>query len=177
MTPRRFIFELAGSGTASADGPDWVHLLPAGASTLRDGRKCIRSNPEAVIAQFDGDSGDLPVDYEHQADKPEGRPNGLVPAAGWIKELAARADGLWGRVEWTATAARMIAAKEYRCLSPSFLIEKASTEVQKLCGAGLVHHPALELTALASQETAMKPATKPTTAPATPVGDAQDEAT
>lgn len=177
MTERRFIFELAGSGTGSADVPDWVHLLPDGASTLRDGRKCILSNPAAVIAQFHADSVDLPVDYEHQADRPEARNNGPVPAAGWIKELAARPDGLWGRVEWTATAARMIAAKEYRYLSPSFLIEKASTEVQKLCGAGLVHHPALELTALASQETAMKLTPKPTNKPATPADDAQDEAT
>lgn len=181
MTARRFISELAASGTGSAAVPEWVHLLPAGASTLRDGRKCILANAEAVIAQFHADAVDLPIDYEHQADQPEGRPNGPVPAAGWIKELAARPDGLWGRVEWTATAARMIAAKEYRYLSPSFMIEAASTEVQKLCGAGLVHHPALELTALASQETAMKPAQKPATTPANklamPADDAQDEAT
>ncbi len=177
MTARRFIFELAASGSGSADVPEWVHLLPAGASTLRDGRKCILANAEAVIAQFDADGVDLPIDYEHQADRPEGRPNGPVPAAGWIKELAARPDGIWGRVEWTATAARMIAAKEYKYLSPSFMIEAASTEVQKLCGAGLVHHPALELTALASQDTAMKPAQKPANRPAMAADDAQDEST
>ncbi|OZA10153.1 MAG: hypothetical protein B7Y02_11260 [Rhodobacterales bacterium 17-64-5] len=177
MTARRFIFELAGSGAGGAAAPEWVHLLPAGASTLRDGRKCILANAEAVIAQFHADAVDLPIDYEHQADRPEARNNGPVPAAGWIKELAARPDGLWGRVEWTATAARMIAAKEYRYLSPSFLIEKASTEVQKLCGAGLVHHPALELTALASQETAMKPTSKLANKPAMAADDAQDEAT
>lgn len=61
----------------------------------------------------------------------------------------------------------MIAEREYRYLSPSFIIDKASTEILKLCGAGLVHHPALELTALASQETAMNPLS--------PADDAQDE--
>ena len=165
MTARPFLHELAAAGSAPA--PDWVHLLPDGASMARDGRRFILSNPDAVIAQFQSDAVDLPVDYEHQADRIEARNAGPVRAAGWIKELAARADGIWGRVEWTATAAQMIGAKEYRYLSPSFLIDKATTEVQKLCGAGLVHHPALHLAELASLDPAMPPAS--------PVDDAADE--
>ena len=95
----------------AGEAPAWVHLLPSGATTARDGRRFILAEPEAVIAAFEAGRIDLPVDYEHQADKPVNRANGPVPAAGWIKALEARADGLWGRVEWTATAARMIGAK------------------------------------------------------------------
>lgn len=168
MTARRFIFELA--ATAGNLVPEWVHLLPDGASVMRDGRKCILSNPDAVIAQFHADSLDLPIDYEHEADRPATRANGPVKAAGWITELGSRADGLWGRVQWTATAAQMIKDKEYRYLSPSFLRNEATTEVVKLRGAGLVHHPALHLTALASQDATMTPS-------ATPATDAKDEGT
>lgn len=95
------------------------------------------------------------MDYEHQNDKPEARMNGPVPAAGWIKELRADDTGLWGRVEWTATAAQVIGRKEYRFLSPSFLFDPQTREVKRLKGAGLVHKPNLYLTALASQDEAM----------------------
>ncbi len=49
----------------------------------------------------------------------------------------------------------MIANREYRYLSPSFPVNRKTAEIVKLKGAGLVHHPALHLTALASQETDM----------------------
>ena len=92
MTTRRFVFELAASDAAAA--PDWVRLLPGGASVMRDGRKRILANPAAVMAQFHADAVDLPIDFEHQAGRPEARNSGPVPAAGWIRELACRADGM-----------------------------------------------------------------------------------
>ncbi len=51
----------------------------------------------------------------------------------------------------------MIASREYRYLSPSLLVNRKTSEIVKLKGAGLVHHPALHLTALANQETDMNP--------------------
>lgn len=51
----------------------------------------------------------------------------------------------------------MIAAREYRYLSPAFLHDKAGV-ITRLKSAGLVHNPALQLTALASQEDTMPPA-------------------
>jgi phage I-like protein len=91
-----------------------------------------------------------------------------VPAAGWIKELKADDSGLWGRVEWTATAREMIGRKEYRYLSPSFLFHPKTRQILRLKGAGLVHNPNLHLTALASQETDMPPETAN---PKTPAAD------
>jgi phage I-like protein len=71
------------------------------------------------------------------------RPAGRRRAAGWIKELRHDETGLWGRVEWTARAAAMIAAREYRTLSPAFLHDDAGVITQAK-SAGLVHNPALQ---------------------------------
>ncbi len=106
---------------------------------------------------FQSNGIDLPIDYEHQNDNPEAKLKGPVPAAGWIKELRAEDSGIWGRVEWTATAAELIGRKEYRYLSPTFLHHKESRQIVRLKGAGLVHSPNLYLTALANQDFAMPP--------------------
>lgn len=137
--------------------PEWVHLLPIGVMQGRDGRIYDLADPDGLIQAFQANAIDLPVDFEHQADKPEAKLKGPIPAAGWIKELQQRANGIWGRVEWTATAAAMIAAKEYRYLSPSILYRQDTGEIKRLLGAGLVHRPNLFLTALASQDTTMPP--------------------
>ncbi|MDF3606025.1 phage protease [Paracoccus sp. DMF-8] len=97
------------------------------------------------------------MDYEHQNDRPEARLNGPVPAAGWIKELMRQANGIWGRVEWTARARDMIANREYRYLSPAIRYLMAGGKVTMIKGAGLVHSPALHLTALAEEGEGDKP--------------------
>lgn len=134
------------------DAPEWVHLLPMGPTTARDGRVFDLADPELVLNSFRDSGIDLPIDYEHQSERAEARSNGPVPAAGWIKALAAREDGIWGRVEWTDKARDMISKREYRFLSPALVFNKADRKVMKLKGAGLVHSPALHLTALACQE-------------------------
>lgn len=144
--------EICDTALPVGTAPDWVHLLPAGETIARDGRRFVLANPQAVIDNFEAAKVDLPVDFEHQAEKPESRLKGPVPAAGWIKGLEMRADGLWGRVEWTATAARMIGAKEYRYISPAMTYNVETCEILSLKGAGLVHHPALHLTALAAEQ-------------------------
>lgn len=140
---------------AIAEAPEWVHLLPLGQINARDGRRFVLDDPEAVVAMFETGGIDLPIDYEHQSEKPDAKRSGPVPAAGWIKQLQVRENGLWGRVEWTSRARDMIANREYRFLSPAMLYTKKERRVVKLKGAGLVHSPALHLTALASQEDTM----------------------
>ncbi len=155
--------QLATCDRAFAPGggaPEWVHLLPDGHMKGRDGREFELADPGALVLAFQSGGIDLPIDYEHQNDKPEARLSGPVPAAGWIKELRAAEGGLWGRVEWTATASEMIGRKEYRYLSPSILFHPKTRQIVKLKGAGLVHNPNLYLTALASQEDTMLPPNK-----------------
>lgn len=142
------------------DAPEWVHLLPAGDHIeARDGREYRLLDPGAIILDFQERAVDLPIDYEHQMARASAGDKGPVPAAGWIKELRHDASGLWGRVEWTATARELIARKEYRYLSPTFW-HNAAGQITRLSGAGLVHKPALHLEALA-QETPPMPAETP----------------
>ena len=135
--------------------PEWVQLIPLGKVKARDGRNFVNDHPEQLIADFEMRELDLPIDYEHQNDKAVAKLNGPVPAAGWIKELQLRSDGIWGRVDWTERARDLIRNREYRYLSPSLLVEKASGLVKKIKGAGLVHNPALHIAALASEEEEM----------------------
>ncbi|MFN4263053.1 MAG: phage protease [Thioalkalivibrionaceae bacterium] len=123
--------------------PDWVQLVPAGSFSGRDGRGPYQLDIEAVLAAFAAGGIDLPIDYDHQTLAADEKA-GPVPAAGWIKELQAREGALWGRVEWTPRAAGLIAAKEYRFLSPVVRHDKSGT-VLALEGAGLTHYPNLDL--------------------------------
>lgn len=129
--------------------PEWVHLIPAGVFSGRDGRGPYHLDAAAVLAAFAAHGADLPIDYEHQslsaADKA-----GPVPAAGWITALEMREDGLWARVAWTPQAAELLAGRQYRYLSPVFMHRKDGTVVE-LLGAGLTHTPNLHLRAAAAR--------------------------
>lgn len=138
----------------AGQAPDLVHLLPLGEIKGRDGRRFVLDNPGGVISASLSQGLDLVIDYEHQGDDPARRGSGPVPAAGWIRDLVLKADGIWGRVVWTERARNMIAGREYRYLSP-VLTHRPGGEVVRLKGASLVHRPNLELTALSSQETTM----------------------
>lgn len=145
--------------------PDWVQLLPAGPLIeARDGRNFRFTNPQTVLDHFARRKLDLAIDYEHAQDSDATKDGQPAPAAGWISALEMRSGAIWGRVEWTAKAAAMIATKEYRFLSPSFLYDEDEQEIVGLLGAGLVNRPAFHMQALAraaaaqtqsSQETSM----------------------
>ncbi|WP_205617304.1 phage protease [Pelomicrobium methylotrophicum] len=130
--------------------PEWVELVPAGTFFGRDGRGPYILDMDAVLDAFTRGGIDLPIDYDHQTLDADAKA-GPVPAAGWIKELAARDGALWGRVEWTPRAAELIRGKEYRFLSPVFRHDKAG-RVLALEGAGLTHYPNLDLTPVAHQK-------------------------
>lgn len=137
---------------AAADSPpEWVHLIPAGKFAGRDGRGPYLLDAAAVLAAFADNQADLPVDFDHQS-LTANEKAGPVPAAGWIKELAVREDGVWGRVEWTPRAAETLANKEYRYLSPVFKYEAKTGRVVALVSAGLTNTPNLVLRAAARVE-------------------------
>ena len=140
---------------AAATAPEWVHLLPAGSRIAGvDGREWSLDDPARLVAAVADRPADLVIDYDHATDvaAPMGLP---APAAGWIKQLAVRADGtVWGRVEWTAKAAAAIAAREWRYLSPVFTFD-ARGAIVELLGAALVNRPNLKLAALNAQGTDM----------------------
>lgn len=133
--------------------PERIQLLPPGTFSGRDGRGPYRvDNPEAVIAatrEYFGNA-DIPLDYNHQTEfvSQNGKP---APAAGWIKELESRPDGIWARVEWTEPGARAVAAREFRYVSPVFF-HKPDGRVLVIRSAALTNLPNLDLKALSSAQ-------------------------
>lgn len=153
-TPRKNI--IAGMETPTPTPPittpatQWVHLLPSGTAVGFDGRGPYKLDVPKIMAAWARRTGDLPIDYEHQSigamDK-----TGAIPAAGWIKDLQSRDNGIWGLVEWTSAAQQYLAQKEYRYVSPVFTHSTVDGTIFSLLGAGLTHTPNLMLTAVASQ--------------------------
>lgn len=134
----------------------WVMLLPKGSFSGRDGRGPWDAGDEANLRAVvnatlkRAGSTELVIDYDHQTVfSAVPGVGGRAPAAGWIKEFDVRADGLWGRVEWTDTAAQAIRAGEYRYLSPVYQFHK-SGKVIHLLSAGLTNVPNLDLAAVAA---------------------------
>ena len=129
----------------------WVHLFTHGDLLARDGRRFVLSDAAAVVERTLARAGKthLPIDYEHQTDRAaaNGKP---APAAGWISQFAVRDDGIWALVEWTAKARAMLASREYRYISPTFMADQETGAVRVILRAALTNNPALELTALAS---------------------------
>ena len=136
----------------------WLQLLPAGEVSGRDGRGPYRVGTQADMQRIVDatlartKATDLFVDYCHQAvfGAIPGV-GGTAPAAGWIKELQVRPDGIWGRVEWTAAAAEKIRAGEYRYLSPTFFNDAAG-RVLVIFNASLINTPNFELAAVAASD-------------------------
>lgn len=132
-------------------GAQWVHLLTHGEMRARDGRRFVLADAAAVVERTLARAGKahLPIDYEHQTDlaAANGKP---APAAGWISLFSVRDDGIWALVDWTAKARSMLAAREYRYISPTFMADQETGAVRVILRAALTNNPALELTALAS---------------------------
>jgi len=98
-----------------------------------------------IIERAAARSTDIVIDYEHQTllSEENGKP---APASGWIDRttLEWRADGLYGRVKWTAPAQAAIDADEYRYLSPVFPYDPKTGTVLDLIHVGLVNNPAID---------------------------------
>lgn len=135
--------------------PIEVRLLPAGRFRATDGSgrpKDVDSgwwllDDEAaarLVARANARTSDYVIDYEHQT-MLSGKNGQPAPAAGWFKKLEWRpGDGLYAvDVRWTERAAALIAAGEYRYLSPMFLYDAAG-RVLALAPAALVNNPGLD---------------------------------
>lgn len=146
------LIELPGAG---AD----LHLLPAGPFRALDGRPADAPHWELPPARAVALSADIAarktarvIDYEHQTLHAErnGQP---APAAGWFNRVEWRDDGLHALdVTWTDRARTLIAAGEYRYLSPVFTYHPGTGEIVDLLHAALTNTPALDdLSAIAAR--------------------------
>ncbi|SFZ85994.1 Mu-like prophage I protein [Devosia enhydra] len=138
----------------AGDAPDWVHLLPAGDIRTGDGRGPYRVADAGAVIAASLTAGDrLVIDENHSTDlaAPQGLP---APAMGWVTSLQARADGIWGQVEWTDAGRVLVAGRAYRGISPAVEHDRTG-RVIAIRRASLVNRPNIKgLTAL-HQETSM----------------------
>lgn len=141
-------------------GGDLQRLVPAGTFSAPRGALSgdgpwlmTEAAARKVIALAAARTTDIVIDYEHQTllTEKNGEP---APASGWIdhSSLEWRDDGLYGRVDWKARAAKLIEEDEYRYLSPVFPYDAKTGEVLDLYHVALTNAPAIDeaITALAA---------------------------
>ncbi len=126
--------------------PDRVLVAPWGQVESSNGSFVVDEEAASLaVAAFDEQGTDLPLDYEHQT--LGGRfssPTGQAPAAGWIKRLSPEGGvGLIAEIEWTEQAKRMLAAKEYRYVSPVAIIRKSDRKLVAIHSVALTNKPAI----------------------------------
>jgi phage I-like protein len=122
--------------------PEWIRVLPRGAVELSDHREPFMVDKASLLsmaADFRSRGVDVVIDYEHQSLQGE-----RAPAAGWIKDLEARDDGLWARVDWTQQARDYLEKKEYRYFSPVLRLDPATRRPLALLHVGLTNVPAIK---------------------------------
>ena len=133
--------------------PDWIRFVPAGEFRAVDGRGPWRIVDPAGVVAASLAALPLPLDENHATDHAQ-KNGGAAPARGWIAELQARDDGLWGRVEWTDTGRSLLAERAYRAVSP--VIEHTKDgQVLRLVRAALTNTPAVPGLSLLTEESAL----------------------
>lgn len=123
----------------------WVHMLPPGPfehpqyghvdvtpQLINDLAKSFHDNVRGI---------ELDIDYDHKMLD--------TKAAGWVKDVQVRDNGLWGFIEWTEPAAKAIKAKEYKYFSAEFYDEWTHpktkvTHKNVLFGGGITNRPFLK---------------------------------
>jgi phage I-like protein len=122
--------------------PDWVHLVPSGTFRGKDGRGPYHLVDAEAVIRASMHGGKLPIDENHAIDlaAPTG---GASPARGWIVEMQARPDGIWGRVDWTPTGTALMAERAYRGISPALEYDARTGQVAAVRRAALVNDPNL----------------------------------
>lgn len=153
ISPRPSVAACAFAGDgARLVAADRVQLFPAGEFRALDGRPhdcpCWRMDAAVaarLIAAADARQTPYVLDYDH-ASLTAASTGARAPAAAWWHSLEwVEGVGLFGvGVEWTAAAADMVAAGEYRFVSPVFSYDPATGAVVALINAGLTNNPALD---------------------------------
>lgn len=135
-----------------------MRILPAGLFRTTDGRPAniagwvMDQQIAASVIASSLTGTEILIDYEHQSLHAafNGQP---VPAAGWFSKLEWREGiGLYAlNISWNEKAKAMIAAKEYRFISPTFIFNDKTGAVERILSVAITNTPALpQLTDLSS---------------------------
>lgn len=138
--------------------PREIKLFPLGLVKSQKGDFLIDTESyNSILNHFKAHHVDIPIDYEHQTLQ-----DVQAPAAGWIKDLTLKQDGVYASVEWTEKAAQYLAAKEYRYLSPVVSVRKRDRKALLLHSAALTNTPAIDgMTAIVNSAKSGSPSKLP----------------
>lgn len=120
---------------AEKDGqlPDLIPVLPKGEyMTLPYGNMVLNDAVfEQMIGNFKaGIRRGVPVDFDHAWEN--------TKAAGWIKELINKEDGLWAKVKWNKLGSEAIADEVYKMISAEWSFDYVDPQKSTHHGAVLV---------------------------------------
>jgi len=142
----RELTTLIGTGLGDGEVPQRLVVAPWGEVESTAGRFVVDDEAGRLVVEAFGAHGtDLPIDYEHQTlGGSYASPRGTAPAAGWITALQTVAgEGIVATVNWTEEARKMLAAKEYRYLSPVAVVRKSDRKLVALHSVALTNKPAI----------------------------------
>lgn len=124
-----------------------IHLTPYGTftGTGMDGSPIEETITEgAVDTMISNFNKDILLDVDHESEK-----DGSTRAAGWIKRLFKKEDGLYADVELTPYGDELVSSKEYNFISPVWAMFENIPAVLK--SVALTNRPALPVHALNSK--------------------------
>lgn len=128
------------SGYSAQTPHKLVKLLPLGLVHSTKGDFLVDNESfQSIRCKFAERQLQIPIDYEHQTLK-----DMQAPAAGWIKDIVLKSDGIYGAVDWTERATEYLKNREYRYLSPVILTQGKERRVIALHSAALTNTPAID---------------------------------
>ncbi len=134
------------TGVSADSRQQIIQLIPQDANGRVegiDGRAWLM-DADAIIANAQKSKTDFAIDYNH-ASLDARKTGAAAPAAGWVvhTSLQARADGIYGTVEWTPPAINHLQDREFRYTSPVFTYDPKTNKMLAYKGSGLTHYPNL----------------------------------
>ena len=116
-----------------------VKLLPLGLVRCTHGDFLVDDESfKSIRCKFMERQVEIPIDYEHQTLK-----DVEAPAAGWIKDIILKSDGIYGVVDWTERAVGYLKNQEYKYLSPVISVRNSDRKAIGLHSAALTNTPAI----------------------------------
>ncbi len=110
------------------DLPEWIRVVPVGDfPEHHDGGHAVtREHLDQMVANFSRQATELLFDFDHASVF-----GGSTRAAGWSADVEVRDDGLYVRLpQWTPAGQEAIASREYRYLSPVYVLESEDKQGQ-----------------------------------------------
>lgn len=127
------------SGYSAQMSHKLVKLLPLGLVHSTKGDFLVDNESfQAIRCKFMERQLQIPIDYEHQTLK-----DMQAPAAGWIKDIILKSDGIYGVVDWTERAVGYLKNQEYKYLSPVISVRNSDRKAIGLHSAALTNTPAI----------------------------------